>query len=288
MSKRPLVAVTAALAGLVVTAASLADTSFTDPAGDQSGRGGAEVARAGPDITRVHVSNGQDGVVTFRITIANYQELPSSAFLAVFLDLDRNFDTGDLGDDAQIGWSPESGVSFQRWQGRGFVDAAAGAILAEFAAGVFTLEVPASELNGVSSFDFLVGSSVEVNESRATDSAPRIGDHWTYHLAIGALTLRASNISAAPARPVAGKAFVVRTAVTRTDTRTVVRSGSVTCSASVGGATIRARGGFSAGRARCVLSVPRAAAGKLLRGALTVRLEGVSVRRSYSFRVLGR
>jgi hypothetical protein len=284
--RRGLVAATAALAGLVATAASLADASFTDPAGDQSGRGGAEVTRAGPDITRVDVSNGQDGLVTFRITIANYRVLPPNAFLAVFFDLDRNFDTGDLGDDAQIGWSPASGVTFERWNGRGYVAAPAGAILAEFAAGVFTLQVPPSELNGVSSFDFLVGSSTEVNESRATDFAPRVGDHWTYHLALGDLTLRASSLAAAPARPVAGKRFTVSMAVTRTDTRTVVGSGALTCTARVGSTSIPAQGRFSGGRARCVMNVPLTARGKMLRGTLTVRLEGASVRRAYGFRVV--
>ncbi len=284
--RKALVATAAALSGLVVTAAGLADVSFSDPAGDQraTGGGGSEVAGAAPDITRVEVSHAQDGV-TFRITIANYRDLPPNAFLAVFFDLDRNFDTGDLGDDAQIGWSPSGGVVFERWDGRRFVSAPTGAILASFSAGVFTLEVPGSVLGGVTSFDFLVGTSALVNELLATDVAPMLGSHWTYHLALGSLTLRVSTFIGAPSRPVAGKQFVVSTAVTRTDTRALVRSGSVTCSARVGGAAIRTRGGFARGRARCLMTVPRGATGKVLRGALTVRVEGASVRRTYSFRV---
>jgi hypothetical protein len=285
-----LVALTATLAGLSWAAAALADVSFSDPAGDQraAGGGGAEVARAGPDITRVDVSNGQDGVVTFRVTIANYRDLPPSAFLAIFFDLDRNLDTGDLGDEAQIGWSPAGGLAFERWDGQRFVAAPAGAILAAFAEGVFTLEIPRSDLGGVASFDFLVGSSALVNEMLATDIAPVLGSHWTYHLVLGPLTLRASSLVAVPARPVAGKQFTVSTAVTRSDTRSLARSGSVTCTASVGQATIRAQGRFASGRARCVLTVPRTAGGKMLRGTVTVRVEGASVRRLYSFRVLAR
>ena len=168
------------------------------------------------------------------------------------------------------------------------VRASTEAILAGFSEGVFTVAVHRGALDGVASFDFLVGSSALVNELLATDVAPPLGEHWTYHLALGALSLRASNVSASPARPIAGKRFTVSTAVTRTDTRTVVGSGSVTCSARVGGATIRTRGGFSGGRARCVLTLPRNAAGKVLRGALTVRIEGASVRRAYTFRVLSR
>jgi hypothetical protein len=281
-----LVAATAVLAGLVWAAAGLADVSFSDPAGDQraAGGGGAEVANAAPDITRVDVSNGQDGVVMFRVTIANYGDLPSNAFLAIFFDLDRNDETGDLGDEAQVGFTA-GGLVFERWDGQRMVRASTEAILADFSEGVFTLAIHRGVLDGVTSFDFLVGSSARVNELLGTDIAPVLGEHWTYNLVLGTLALRASSLSAAPTRPVAGKTFTVRTTVTRTDTSTIVRSGSVTCTARVGGSTIRARGGFSAGHARCVLTVPRSAAGKLLRGSLGVRVEGASVRRSYSFRV---
>ena len=285
-----LVATTAMLAGLVWVAAGLAAASFSDPAGDQraAGGGGAEIANAGPDITRVDVSNRQDGVISFRITIANYRDLPANAFLAIFFDLDRNFDTGDLGDEAQVGWSPSAGVAFERWNGQRMAAAPAGSILASFAEGVFTLEIPRSELDGVSSFDFLVGSSALVNELLATDVAPVLGSHWTYNLVLGKLTLRASSVVGIPTRPVAGKLFTVSSGVTRSDTGTAVRSGAVTCTARTGRAAIQARGRFAGGRARCSMTVPRGAAGKVLSGALTIRVDGASVRRAYSFRVLSR
>jgi hypothetical protein len=282
-----LVATTAALAGLVVTAASFADASFSDPAGDQRAAqgGGSEVANAGPDITQVDVSNGQDGVILFRVTIANYQELPPNAFLAIFFDLDRNDETGDLGDEAQIGWSTPGGLVFERWNGERMVRATPDAILADFSEGVFSVAVHRGVLDGVASFDFLVGSSARVNELLATDVAPVLGEHWTYNLVLGSLALRASSVQAVPARPVAGKQFTVSSSITRTDTRTTVEAGRVSCAVSVGRTRIRARGGFAAGRARCVMSVPRNAQGKRLRGALTVRLQSASVRRAFNFRV---
>jgi hypothetical protein len=286
--RKGLAATTAALSGLVWAASGLADEAFVDRAGDQRADrgGGSAVASAGPDITRVEVSNGQDGLVTFRITIANYTDLPANAFVAVFFDLDRNVDTGDLGDEAQIGLSPSRGVTYERWDGARMVAAPLGEIVVTFANGVFTLQIPRAELNGAESFDFLVGALTQIDEFLATDFAPRLGSHWTYHLALGALTLRASSLARAPAQPIAGRRFVVSTAVTRTDTRTTLQSGSVSCTATVGEAKLRARGGFASGRARCVLTVPRTAARKLLRGSLTVGVEGVSVRKTYSFRVL--
>ena len=286
MRKR-LAATTAALSGLVWSAAALSDVAFVDPTGDQRAAfgGGAEVATAGPDITRVEVSNGQDGLVTFRVTIANYSELPANAFIAVFFDLDRDIGTGDLGDEAQVGWSPTTGITFERWNGERMLAAPAGALLAGFAGGVFTLEIPRAELNGARNFDFLIGTSARIDEFLATDVAPVLGTHWTYNLVLGTLSLRAASLRAVPARPVAGKPFTVSTEVTRTDTRTTVRSGSVTCAARVGGTTITARGGFVSGRARCVMRMPRSAGEKLLRGTLTVRVDQASVRRPYSFRV---
>jgi hypothetical protein len=288
--RKGLVALAAALAGLLTwAAAGFGAASFSDPAGDQRADrgGGSEIARSGPDITLVDVSNDQDGLVSLRITIANYTELPANAFIAVFFDLDRNIDTGDLGDESQIGWSSARGATYERWDGTRMVTAPADAIRASFANGVLTVEIPRTELNGSTSFDFLVGALTQVDEFLATDFAPRLGSHWTYHLALGALTLRATSVTALPARPVAGKRFTVSTAVMRTDTRTVVEAGSVTCTATVAGKKVRVRGGFANGRARCVLTVPRNTAGKLLRGSLTVGVERVSVRKSYRFRVLG-
>jgi hypothetical protein len=197
-------------------------------------------------------------------------------------------DTGDLGDEAQIGLSPSHGVTYERWDGTRMVAVPAGAILASFANGILTLAVPRTELNGAASFDFLVGALNEVDKFVATDFAPRLGSHWTYHLALGPLALRASSVATAPARPVAGQRFAVSMAVTRTDTRTALAAGAVICTARVGRASIRATGSFTGGRARCALTVPRNSVGKVLRGTLTVRTTGASVRKAYGYKIRAR
>jgi hypothetical protein len=285
--RKGLAATTVVLSGLAWTGAGFADEAFLDPVGDQAAArgGGSEVASAGPDITRVEVSNAQDGLVSFRITIANYNELPANAFVAVFLDLDRNLDTGDLGDDAQIGLSPARGVTYERWDGMRMVPVPAGSLRVSFANGVLTVEIPRNELNGTASFDFLVGALAEIDEFVATDFAPKLGSHWRYNLVIGEFALRASAVAARPSRPVAGGQFTVSTAVTRADTRTPLAVGSVGCTARIGNAAIRTRGRLASGRASCAMTVPRTAAGKLLRGTLTIRSAGASVRKPYSFRV---
>ena len=169
------------------------------------------------------------------------------------------------------------------------VRASTEAILAGFSEGVFTVAVHRGALDGVASFDFLVGSSARVNELLGTDIAPVLGEHWTYNLVLGALALRASNVSAGPC------AARRREAVHRQHGRHANRhsDGRQIRIGDVRGECRRVdrfapEAGSRRGGRRCVLTVPRSAGGKLLRGALTVRVEGASVRRAYTFRVLSR
>ena len=255
-----------------------AASSFLDAAGDQRGPQGV-----GLDITRVEVTNA-DGVIAFDITISNHQNLPSGSFIAVFFDVDRNLDTGDLGDEFQVGWSPESGLSFERWDGSRFVDRATTGLQAAFSNGVFTLRIAANALDVVTSFDFLIGTLHTAEQGRGTDVAPALGSHWTYQI-VERFTLAASRPTAAPKQPVAGKRFTVSMAVKRGDTGVALGSGSVLCAARIGTAKLPAVGRYTSGTARCAMTVPRAAGGKTLRGTITVRGGGSSVTKSFRFRV---
>jgi hypothetical protein len=258
------------------------DTSFVDAAGDQRGPQGA-----GLDITLVEVTNTNDGVVTFRVTIGNHRVLPPRSFIAVFFDLDKNQDTGDLGDDAQIGWSPESGLTLERWGGDRFVRFSVHELEAGFSDGVFTLRIPRTELANAASFDFLIGTLMAAEQGNGTDVAPALGSHWTYEI-VERFTLSASRPTATPKQPVAGKRFTVSMAVTRADTGEALGSGSVLCAARVGTAKLRAVSRYASGTARCAMTVPRGTRGKTLRGTITARGGGSSVTKSFSFRVARR
>jgi hypothetical protein len=273
-----LVTLAVSLAGVAVAAEAFAAASFSDPAGDQKGTPGA-----GLDITAVDVTHASDGLITFRVRIANYQVLPPTSFIAVFLDLDRDFNTGDLGDDVQIGWSPSLGVAIERWDGAHYVSAPADSLTAGFSDGLFTLTIPRSELGSVGSFDFLVGTSAVLDGTLNTDVAPAISSRWTYDLI--PLVMSASRLVGSRAQPVAGKRFVVSTRISRADTGVAVTAGSVTCTARVGTTKLRATGRFAGGVAQCVMSVPRGATGKALRGTVTIRAGGGSLQKPYSFRV---
>jgi hypothetical protein len=124
----------------------------------------------------------------------------------------------------------------------------------------------------------------------ATDDAPNGTAVYEYTLsapqpAPKPLTLRASAPVAVPARPVAGKAFAVRVAVTRGDTGGALASGVVTCKATLAFKPLRSVGSISAGRARCGMVIPRTAHGKWLRGTIKVTFRNVSVTKAFTYRV---
>lgn len=280
-----------ALAVLPAAGAVPANVTFDDPAGDQ--RNTEELVA--PDITSVHVSNTRDGLVTFRLTIANHAALPPNSRIAVLFDLDKRQETGDQGfeytvrheTDAQGQTSP---LVFERWEDEIFqlVQIPSTGLTSSFADGVFTLSVPRSSLENTVSFEFgLYAAALDVarpNRS-AVDSAPD-ANLWRYDLVgLPAPRLSTSRMTAMPGRPVAGKAFTVGAQVTRSDTSTTLTSASVRCLARIGKSRVRAVGRFSGGRARCVVTVPRTAKGKTLRLTITVRAVGAVHTRTLSYRV---
>jgi hypothetical protein len=281
-------AIPLAVAALSAAAAS-ADSSFEDPAGDTLG--------AAPDLTTVAVSNSPGGDITFQTTVANYQALPpppsARVHLALFLDLDENESTGELGNEAEAVFVNilvnNGAVDFRRWDGSQMVDVPETNMSSSLSAGVLTFTVNRTELLNVTGFAFRVQALTFVDGGGPRfDLAPDEG-YWNYDLVFPPPpppTLSASKPVGTPTRPVAGRRFTVRSTVTRSDTGEAVTAGSVKCNVRVGAARLRADGRFRAGRAQCVMAVPLRARGKTLRGSMTVRAAGASVTKPYSFRIV--
>ncbi len=101
-----------------------------------------------------------------------------------------------------------------------------------------------------------------------------------------AARLAVQSLTVAPKRPGAGKNFLVRLVLTRTDTRAPVTAGKVTCSASVAGKTARRlRAGFRGGAAECGWALPASARGKVVSGSIRVAVGALTVSRSFRVRV---
>ncbi|MGE5272363.1 MAG: lactonase family protein [Verrucomicrobiota bacterium] len=99
---------------------------------------------------------------------------------------------------------------------------------------------------------------------------------------LSVFTRSAASVSLAAPRTAAavraGTAFRITAAV-----QTTARPVTVVCSASVGGRSIHARGGYTAGAAVCTGFVPRGAAGTRLAGMVRVTAAGAARTASFSF-----
>ena len=99
------------------------------------------------------------------------------------------------------------------------------------------------------------------------------------------VTLKAGKAVAVPVKPKAGKAVVVGTAVTRVETGAPINSGSVKCAARVGLKALPGSGKVGAGVARCTFKLPKTSKGKVVRGTITVTVQGHSKAVPFSFKV---
>ena len=283
-------AIFAAFVALLTGTQAAADVSFEDALGDQ--RNVEDLVA--PDITAVAVSNSSNGVITFRVTIANHTTLPPRSRIAVLFDLDRRLATGFSGFEYafshEIDDAGQPRILFEQWDDANleFVTLPITELVSEFSNGVYTLSIPRSRLQNTILFEFGMYAAAlnpAAPSRSAVDDAPNT-ELWSYELVgLQAPRLTTQTFLVRPARPVAGRPFTVQALVRRSDSGETVTSGSVSCTARVGATRLRARGGFGGGRAHCVVSVPRNAKGKTLRGTLTVRAAGASLSRPFSYRI---
>jgi hypothetical protein len=255
-----------------------ATTTFPDTVGDHD---------AAPDVTAVRVSDARNGWITFSITTPNYAVLPEESAVVISIDADNNPRTGEAGTDIQLALAAGE-MQLERWDGRRFVpDDVPTRARQRNSGGVVAIDLHVSELDNSSRFGFSL-LSADVNTAIqgvvALDVAPDDLTFWRYTLANKpALSLVATRMFATPARPRAGKAFAVNLSVTRSDTKRVITSGSVGCRVLVAGKPVRATGRVVAGAGRCSFVVPADAAGKPLRGTITVRTDRKSVAANFAY-----
>jgi hypothetical protein len=264
------------------------EISFADPQGDE------DVA---PDISAISVSDTSNGIVTFRVTTENYRTLGEDKLIGFAFNLVGRPSSADQVFLTYQGGSDTADVEREI---AGFVtqDTPPDRVTTSYADGVLTLAIHRSELDDAAAFRFamvsadLVGAGEGEGEDaegdiEAVDFAPEgapTGEFLTYRLANPPpIRLSVGRPSGVPASPRSGKPFTVNVVVTRSDTGKAVRRGSVSCAAFVGSARVKASGGFRAGKARCSLVVPAEKRSSRVRGTMTIRAAGASVRSPFSF-----
>jgi hypothetical protein len=273
--------------------------SFADTAGD----GGIA-----PDVTGVSVSNDDQGLVTFRITVANRTALGPDDVIGIPIATD---DPSVLkgrrgGDGATFVLALDArGAFLLAWNGVEMADVnpAPNAVTGSFADGVGTITVRQEDLapgfpdmSVPVGLDFYVlGIAFSGNDVLAQDEAPDGTGLWNYKLSE---PLRLIVTSFDPRATVkAGKTLTVLMGLAHADTGKAVSAGRVTCTARVGGRALKATGHFFTVRltiggvplvspsASCSWKIPRTAKGKTVQGSVTVTESGMRVSRPFSTRV---
>jgi hypothetical protein len=244
---------------------------------------------AAPDITSVRVSDAKDGWITFAVTTRNYSTLPGDSVVALAVDQDNRPGTGDAGAEVLVR-SLGGETLFERWDpaARAWVDdEPPHRARLRNADGVVTIELHRSELANVSRFGFAI-TSADLNTQAelvlGIDLAPDDGGFYHYALAHKpTLTLVATRLYATPARPRAGKPFAVNLAVRRSDTSAGITAATVSCVAVLDKKPLKGKGSVAGGAGHCSFVIPKSAAGRLLRGTITVRVSGKSVAADFAY-----
>jgi hypothetical protein len=252
-------------------------THYTDPTGDAFG---------GPDIVNVNVSNNDSGSLHFSVEVPTAEQLPSGAFLGIYIDPDKNNandyiiwmqSTGSgvnsalyhlVGGTAQIVQDPSLHVTYLR-----------GA----------TVDISRASVGVSTGFQFQV-ATIRPDQQSSWDTAPDSG-WFSYNVIIGQpqpsiTSIEVKSVSWTPDPPKAGKALVA-TAKVVSNTGAPLPSGQVQCDAKVGGVAIKGTGRFVPGAGICTWSLPASAAGKSITGKVTVLYQQLSAWGNLSGKIAG-
>jgi hypothetical protein len=258
----------------------------------------------GPDITTVVLSNDDRGTLTWVVNVPNRPTLTGDMAFLIFINSDSNSATGDpqlFGTDYIVELDgPISGpaqIGLFRWDGTDFtaVGVPQSSLIFNYANGV-TIRLNASELGNARRVQFLVLALTglvltpdgQLDDTNARfDAAPDPGHGlYSFDVRITPPRLVVRSVGLRPLTPRAGRPLSVFVTFARSDGMPPTAP-SVTCRATLGGRALSASGSsVTGGRATCRWALPRTAAGKTIRGTVTVRSGGLRASRPFSAKVL--
>jgi len=281
--------------------AAAGSASFTDPTGDSG---------AAPDISGVTVSNDDQGLITFRITVPNRASLGPDDAIAVPLGTDDPDLTSGLRSDGMnfILVLEASGPSLLVWNGEEMVavEPQPGSVTGSFSNGVGVVTVLQEDLAPgfpdmsvpIELSFYALGIAFTGNDVLAQDDAPDGDAIWNYRIA-EALRVVLTSFNADKTVK-AGTSLLVIMGAAHADTGVAVGSGRIGCKARLGNKPLKGKARFltvvltspTTGRvvrsptATCSFRVPKEKSkGKTIRGSMTLRDSGVTLSRSFSTRV---
>jgi hypothetical protein len=254
------------------------------------------------DITTVVVSNDDKGMVTFRLNVPSAPAYSVDIDVDIYVNTDANASTGaaDLGGVDYVIQLFRGEINLYKWDGtdftRRFGDPPATTLIYQWSNGV-SIRISAAELGNTKRMQFFAGviSGITFNETTGepdftnsvADFAPDIGrGFYTYDVKIAPMRVVFKSLKTAPASPKAGRTLTVRMAATRSDTGAAIINGRVDCTAKAGARSVQPNSErFVGGQAVCVFTVPANAAGKTMRGKITIVFEGKRLSRPFSAKI---
>jgi len=280
------VGVPVALGGSSHTAAN--SQTFPDSIGEDA---------SAPDITSIVVSNDDAGLITFQINVSNRPTFTPDMYFLVFIDADNNPSTGDtnsVGAEYAIDLEPGAVGLFQ-WNGTTYAPASSQTSLTyAYASTGPTIHVSAAELGKTKALRFgtlaASGFALDANGNPDTtnehaDLAPDPNHGFYSYPVLTKLVLTVTAFTTSPKPAKAGRTFSVSLAATENDTKGPVASGTVTCPATLAGKrAVAVRHVVANGIATCVWRIPKTAKGRIMRGSITLTLQGAHVTRPFTAR----
>ncbi len=248
-----------------------------------------------PDITGIVVSNDDAGLITFQINVSNRPTFTPDMYFLVFIDADNNPSTGDtnsVGAEYAIDLEPGAVGLFQ-WNGTTYAPASSQTSLTyAYASTGPTIHVSAAELGKTKALRFgtlaASGFAVDANGNPDTtnehaDLAPDPNHGFYSYPVLTKLVLTVTAFTTSPKPAKAGRTFSVSLAATENDTKGPVASGTVTCPATLAGKrAVAVRHVVANGIATCVWQIPKTAKGRIMRGNITLTVQGVHVTRPFA------
>ena len=236
-----------------------------------------------PDICASDFVTNDNSSITAGMHIHDRDGFRAGDGYRIFFDTDSNPATGGGATGVSVGAEyvidiTANGALLSTWTGSSFVAVTPQPRIPMAWIDGFgpAIKVGLGDLGNPQTFNFVFVTS----NAGDLDLAPDTGA-WSYRLTPFALT--AGPVAVGSAR--AGKSFVARMAMVRSDFDVALDQGTIACAARVGDTSLAGRGTFARRHVACTWRLPRSARGNQLKGTIAVTFAGANASRAFHVRV---
>ena len=242
-----------------------------------------EDVKTAPDICASDVVTNDSLTLTAAMHIHDRDDYRAGDGYRMLFDTDGNPATGGAAQGVAIGAEyvidiSATGAFLSSWTGSSFAPVTPQPRIESTWVPGFgpAINIGLAELGNPHALNFVFATS----NADDRDLAPDAGT-WSYQ--VTPFTLAAGPVAHGPAR--AGKLFVARMTVVRSDFDIELDEGTIDCAAKAGGRTLVGRGKFADGDVVCAWRLPTSTRRKQLSGEIAATFQGVTASRAFHVRV---